>query len=132
QTVLDFGKNLDVLTVEIEHVNVGALEKLEADGVLVSPQPRVLKIIQDKGLQKQFYQDHNIPTSPFILVEDAAAIRNNLDFLPCMQRLRRGGYDGRGVQTIMNPDDLDKAFDAPSVLEEFVPFEKEIAVSVAR
>lgn len=132
QTVLDFGKNLDVLTVEIEHVNVEALEKLEEEGVLISPQPGVLKIIQDKGLQKQFYLEHNIPTSPFLLIEQASEINDHMDFIPCMQKLRKGGYDGRGVQKIMKPEDISDAFDAPSILEEFVKFEKEISVIVAR
>src|SRR5262245_23038760 len=69
QTVLDFGRTVDILTVEIEHVHVGALEQLEQEGRCVYPQSRILKMVQDKGSQKIFYRTHNIPTAPFHLVE---------------------------------------------------------------
>ncbi len=130
--VYRFGKDKDVLTIEIEHVNTDALEKLEKEGVKVFPQPHILRMIQDKGLQKKFYAEHGIPTAPFYLVENKAAIVKHLGELPFMQKLRKGGYDGRGVTPLRSDADLDNAFDAPSVLEKFVDFEMEISVIVAR
>lgn len=131
-TVIAFGEDMDVLTIEIEHVNVGALRELEKRGVHVYPQPDVLEVVQDKGLQKQFYRDRHIPTAPFELVESAADIRNHLDQFPWMQKLRKGGYDGKGVTPLRTESDLRSAFDAPSVLEKWVDLDKEISVIVAR
>lgn len=131
-TVLHFGKNKDVVTIEIEHVNVDALEQLEKQGVLVYPQSAVLRIIQDKGLQKDFYKTHNIPTAPFHLISSKAEINAFMDRGPFMQKLRKGGYDGRGVTPIRSEKDLENAFDAPSLLEEFVNFKTEISVIVGR
>lgn len=128
QTVVDFGKNKDVVTIEIEHVNVEALKELEKRGVKVFPQPHVIELVQDKGLQKEFYQKHEIPTSNFQLITDKSEIKN----LPIVQKLRKGGYDGRGVQVLKSEDDLKKAFDGPCVLEELVAIDKEISVIVAR
>jgi 5-(carboxyamino)imidazole ribonucleotide synthase len=91
-----------------------------------------LELIKDKGAQKEFYAKHNIPTAPFVLVENAHSIQSHLSYLPCMQKLRTGGYDGKGVQPLKNEADLVHAFDAPSVLESWVDFESEIAVMVAR
>lgn len=131
-TVIKFGESCDVVTVEIEHVNTTALRDLAERGVRVFPQPEVLETIQDKGLQKQFYKKNNIPSAPFRLVENKADVKAAKDFLPFVQKLRKGGYDGRGVQVIHTEADMEKAFDAPSVLEKFVDFEKEIAAVVAR
>ena len=131
-SVYEFGKDKDVITIEIEHVNADALQKLEDEGVKVFPQPKILKMIQDKGLQKQFYAEHGIPTSDFHLIdskEDIARFRNEFPF---MQKMRKGGYDGRGVTPLRTDADLDKAFDTPSLLEKFVDFDKEISVIVAR
>jgi 5-(carboxyamino)imidazole ribonucleotide synthase len=130
--VLDFGQDKDVITVEIENVNVEALEALEKQGKKVFPQARVLKLIKDKGLQKQFYKENNIPTADFRLIEHKNDLNNHQDFLPFVQKLRTGGYDGKGVTTIQSEKDFEKGFDVPSVLEKFVDFEKEIAVIVAR
>lgn len=132
QTVYDFGITKNVLTIEIENVNVDALFDLEKNGVKVFPQPRVLQIIKDKGLQKMFFTEHNIPTAPFVLVENKDEIKKEIPNLPYMQKLRVGGYDGKGVTPLMNTNDLDSAFDQPSVLEKFVDFETEISVIVAR
>ena len=131
ETVLHFGKDKDLITVEIENVNIEALEELERGGVSVFPQPRVLRIIRDKGIQKQFYADHGIPTADFRLIE-SDEINQHTDFLPFAQKLRTGGYDGKGVQIMQSSADFDKSFDAPTVLEKFVDFEKELAVIVAR
>ena len=128
----NFGLDKDVITVEIENVNIEALERLEAEGKKVFPQPRILKIIQDKGLQKQFYLDNNIPTAPFELVENKAEINSHLTSFPFMQKLRKGGYDGKGVQPLRSNEDLNHAFDAPSVLEKMIPFVKELSIIVAR
>jgi 5-(carboxyamino)imidazole ribonucleotide synthase len=132
ETLYNFGLDKDVITVEIENVNIEALERLEAEGKKVFPQPRILKIIQDKGLQKQFYLDNNIPTAPFELVENKAEINSHLTSFPFMQKLRKGGYDGKGVQPLRNNEDLEYAFDAPSVLEKMIPFVKELSIIVAR
>lgn len=131
-TVYAFGKTVDLLTIEIEHVNVDALETLEKEGLPVFPQPAVLRIIQDKGLQKQFYHDNGIPTAPFELVNNKSEILQHAATFPYMQKLRKGGYDGKGVTPLTNAANIENAFDAPSVLEKFVDFEKELAVIVAR
>jgi len=132
QTVLDFGKTVDVLTIEIEHVNIEALEKLERLGKKVFPRPSALRTIQDKGLQKQFYKTNNIPTAPFHLIDNAEDALLFIEKGPFMQKLRKGGYDGKGVTPLRTEAEFKSAFNAPSVLEEFVPFVKELAVIVAR
>jgi 5-(carboxyamino)imidazole ribonucleotide synthase len=131
-TVYKFGKDCDVITIEIEHVNVEALKKLEKEGKKVFPQPHVLEIIQDKGLQKMFYQRNNIPSPDFFLVNDKTEIKKYADYFPFFQKMRKGGYDGKGVVKLEQPKNLSKAFDVPSVLETLVDFEKEISVIVAR
>jgi 5-(carboxyamino)imidazole ribonucleotide synthase len=131
-TVYQFGQNKDVITVEIENVSIEALEKLEAEGKKVFPQPAVLKIIRDKGLQKQFYADNNIPTPAFYLVNNKEEITKYISEFPFMQKMRTGGYDGKGVTPLRNEKDLETAFEVPSVLEKFVDFEKELSVIVAR
>lgn len=130
-TVLAFGKDMDVLTIEIEHVNVDALEQLEKDGIKVYPQPNVIRLIQDKGAQKEFYKLHDIPTSDYRLIGENEAA-NHTDFFPVFQKLRKGGYDGKGVQPLNSEADLEKAFTQPSVLEKAVDLEKELSVIVAR
>ncbi len=131
-TVYNFGKQVDLLTIEIEHVNVEAMEKLQAEGLQVYPQPEILKIVQDKGLQKQFYRLNKIPTAPFHLVSNKAEISQFAGEFPFFQKLRKEGYDGKGVVRLSDPNNLEKAFDAPSVLEKLVDFEKEISVIVSR
>jgi 5-(carboxyamino)imidazole ribonucleotide synthase len=130
--VMKFGTDKDVITVEIENVNIQALYDLENQGVKVYPQPRVLEIIKDKGIQKTFYKDQNIPTSDFELLE-ANTVKSVLKSkIPFVHKLRTGGYDGKGVQIIKTEEDLSNAFEAPSIAEELVPFEKELSVIVAR
>lgn len=131
-TVMKFGEGTDVLTVEIEHVNVDAIEKLERSGVKVYPQPSVLRVVQDKGVQKQFYRDHGIPTSDFELIEGKGDLEGCSIGLPAMQKLRTSGYDGRGVKALRSDGDLADAFDAPSVIEKMVDFEREISVIISR
>jgi 5-(carboxyamino)imidazole ribonucleotide synthase len=132
ETVYNFGQDCEVISIEIENVNLEALEKLEAEGKKVFPQPKVLRIIQDKRIQKQFYLVNNIPTAPFILTNNKAEILNHADFFPAFNKLGIGGYDGKGVQKLSSADDIDKAFDAPSLLEKAIDFQTEIAIIVAR
>ena len=131
-TVIKFGSRCDIITIEIENVNTQALEELASQGKKIFPQPHIIELIQDKRKQKIFYQDNNIPTADFLLVENAADVQRNVGFLPAVNKLGREGYDGRGVQIIKDKSDLSKAFDAPGLLEKLIPFEKEIAVIVAR
>ncbi|WP_296622612.1 5-(carboxyamino)imidazole ribonucleotide synthase [Marivirga sp.] len=130
--VYHFGKQCDILTIEIEKVNIEAMKKLQSEGVKVYPQPEIIEIIQDKRVQKQFYQDNNIPTAPFILTENRADLEKLSNKFPAVHKIGKGGYDGRGVQVIKSKDDIKKGFDAPSLLEDFVPFKKELAVIVSR
>lgn len=131
-TVYNFGKNLDMITIEIEKVNVEALEALEEEGVIVYPQSRVIRLIQDKGLQKQFFKQNDIPTSAFQFISNAESLKTANLLIPYVQKLRKDGYDGKGVKMIRTEDDLPHAFTEPSIIEEIVDFEKEIAVIVAR
>ncbi len=131
-TVFDFGKDKDLITIEIENVNIEALKALEKLGKKVYPQPHIIEMIQDKGLQKMFYQRNNIPSPDFFLVENAKQISKYADYFPFFQKMRKGGYDGKGVVKLSNPHHLEKAFDVPSVLERLVDFDKELSVIVAR
>lgn len=131
-TVLRFGRNVEIVTIEFEHVNVDALHQLEKEGKKVYPQPRVLELIKDKGAQKQFYAKHNIPIGPYFLVENAAALQSKEIKFPVFQKVLQGGYDGYGVKALRSADDLSQAFDASSLVEEAIDFEKELSVIVAR
>jgi 5-(carboxyamino)imidazole ribonucleotide synthase len=130
--VLAFGRKAGLLTVEIEHVNTKALLQLEAEGIPVYPQPRVLQMVQDKGLQKQFFLEKGIPTSEFVLTEHKNDLQKHAHLFPAVQKLRTSGYDGKGVQVLSDFNELSKAFDAPSVLERKVDFITEISVIVSR
>jgi 5-(carboxyamino)imidazole ribonucleotide synthase len=132
ETVYDFGKDKDLITIEIENVNVEALKALEKEGKKVYPQPHIIEMIQDKGLQKMFYQRNNIPSPDFFLVDNKKQISKYANYFPFFQKLRKGGYDGKGVVKLVNPHHIDKAFDEPSVLERLVDFDKELSVIVAR
>ena len=131
-TVMHFGKSCDLITIEIENVSVEALKELVRQGKKVFPQPEVIELIQDKRTQKEFYRKNNIPTAEFILVDSKQDIKKHVAFLPAVNKLGKEGYDGRGVQIIRNEKDFEKAFDAPSLLEKLIDFEKEISVIVAR
>ncbi|HZW76982.1 MAG TPA: 5-(carboxyamino)imidazole ribonucleotide synthase [Flavobacteriaceae bacterium] len=136
ETVYNFGKNVDVLTFEIESVNIQALEKLENEGVKVFPGAKTLRKIQDKGIQKQFYVDHHIPTSPFKRYEDKDALNDAVFHkklhLPVVWKSCTGGYDGRGVAIIRREEDIIPLPDTPCIIEQFIPFKNELAVIVAR
>lgn len=136
KTVKDFAKEVDMLTIEIEGVNFEAVEELASQGLPVFPEPRCLKIIRDKGLQKLFYRENGLPTAEFMLFDDASKIRkaflNKELQLPFVQKTRLAGYDGQGVLVVKKPDDLDLLFDLPSLAEKFVENALEIAVIVSR
>jgi 5-(carboxyamino)imidazole ribonucleotide synthase len=132
ETVYNFGKKVDLLTIEIEKVNVDALEQLEKEGVVVYPQSRIIRLIQDKGLQKQFFKENEIPTAEFQIISSLQQLKESHIPFPYIQKLRRDGYDGKGVYKVLNETYLDKAFTEPSLIERLVDFEKEIGVIVAR
>lgn len=126
--VLAFGRTMDIITIEIEHVNVAALVQLELEGKAVNPSSKLLKTIQDKGLQKEFYVQQGIASPHFKLIKQASEIK----VFPIVQKMRKGGYDGQGVQILKTENDLARAFDTPSVLEDLVDLQTEIGVMVAR
>ena len=130
-SVYNFGKGLDVITIEIEHVNISALEKLEAEGVTIIPKPSVLKIIKNKILQKQYYSNNQIPTAAYEVVHNRTDIQQHEYMLPAVNKLAEGGYDGKGVQVIRTGQDISKAFIGDGILEKMVEIKKEIAVIVA-
>lgn len=134
--VMSFGKDKDILSIEIENVSVSALQELEKSGMHVYPQSSVISTIQDKGLQKLFYDKHMIPTAEFKLVNDKAevvSLSNDPDWsLPFIQKARKGGYDGKGVQLIKSAEELEEAFDTPSVIERKIDIDKELAIIIAR
>lgn len=131
--VYRFGKQVDILTFELENVNIEALQKLKAEGLKIVPDPDTLALIQDKGLQKEFYAKHGLPTSPFICCEEGeiteAVKRGELAY-PFVQKLRKGGYDGRGVSLIHSSEDA--LLQGTSMCEQKVDIDKEIAVIAAR
>ena len=129
--VYNFGKGLDAITIEIENVNVEALEKLEAEGVKVYPHPAVLKTIKNKILQKQFYKQYSIPSSAFVITNNKAELEAQETFLPAVHKIGEGGYDGRGVLLLKSKQDIASGFEAPAVLEKMVAVHKEIAMMVA-
>ncbi len=129
-TVMAFGADKDVMSIEFEDVNADALTDLEKQGKKVFPQPSALKIIKDKGLQKQFYAENGFPTSPFFTSENVEEARQQLNNYPYFQKLRTSGYDGYGVKHL--PDSAVELMDGPSMFEEAVDILKELSVIVAR
>ena len=122
----------DVISIEIEHVSTEALDQLSAQGKIVVPTPIALKVIKDKGLQKKFYQDHDIPTAAFVLAQERDELRHHTHLFPAFLKARTGGYDGKGVMPLNTVEDIDKAFEGPYVLERKTDIEKELAVIIAR
>ena len=131
EDVLAFGRQVDVLTIEIEQVNLEALEQLEQEGIEVIPSPSVLRVIQNKIRQKEFYVANGIPTAPFVVTQNQTELTEHLSLLPAVHKLGVGGYDGRGVVVLNSEKDLHKAFAEPSVLEQKIDIHQEIAVIVA-
>ncbi|MDC7997599.1 5-(carboxyamino)imidazole ribonucleotide synthase [Gilvibacter sediminis] len=135
-TVYSFGKDVDVLTIEIEGVNLDALEKLESEGVKTYPQAATLRNIQNKGVQKDFYAKHEIPTAPYQRFESTGEAKawvaaNNWE-LPFVWKSCVGGYDGMGVKIVRDLSDLDGLANVPCIAEKMIPFKNELAVIVAR
>ncbi|HMQ45951.1 MAG TPA: 5-(carboxyamino)imidazole ribonucleotide synthase [Saprospiraceae bacterium] len=134
--VLAFGRQMDVLTIEIEHVNTEALKQLVAEGITVHPAPDKLEIIKDKGLQKLFFEAHGIPTADFQLFENEeavlAAIQTGKMQFPFVQKSRKEGYDGKGVAVIQTEADLPKLLPGACLVENMVDIALELALIVAK
>ena len=145
--VLSFGRTVDVLTIEIEHVNIRALKELELEGVKVSPKPATLEIIKDKKLQKQFYKDNAIASSNFSFYESKSKLLEDVNLddtkdspkgsnsklsFPFVQKACKGGYDGKGVVVIKDKNDLDNLLDCECIVEGMVDIAKELSVIIAR
>jgi 5-(carboxyamino)imidazole ribonucleotide synthase len=134
--VLQFGRTVEILTIEIEAVNVAALRQLEAEGIIVHPRPDVLAIIQDKSLQKQFYQKHYLPTADFQCFTDKKSLQSAFYSdqirLPFVWKSAQGGYDGKGVQVLKTAVQIGHLPDVACVIEQKIVIAKELAVMVAR
>ena len=135
-TVYNFGKDVDVLTIEIENVNVDALEQLENEGIKVFPPTKSLRTIQNKATQKLFYTDHQIPTAPFTRFaytsEIGDSIANGGLSFPFVWKSAQFGYDGQGVKVVRSSEDLQGLPNVECIAETMIPFKNELAVIVAR
>lgn len=137
-TVYHFGKKVDVLTFEIELVNLEALEKLENEGLPVYPSPKTLRLIQNKGVQKEFYAEHNIPTAPFKKFSNLENLKSEIVNpqskikLPFVWKCTEFGYDGNGVKVVRQASDLDNLPNVECIAEEMIPFKNELAVIVCQ
>jgi len=136
EDVLAFGQDKDIITIEIERVDTEALAALQAQGKKIYPQPDVISIIQDKGLQKDFYTQKGLPTAPYKIYDHLSSLVHDLDekkwTYPFVQKMRKDGYDGRGVQIIKSNDALESAFPYNFLVEEGVSIAKELAVVTCR
>ncbi len=136
EDVLNFGMKMDIISIEIENVNVEALEELERRGKKVFPQPDILRVIKDKGKQKMFYEGNHLPSSDFTLFKTAdeirVAVKSGTLRIPFVQKLRIDGYDGKGVQVIKSDSDLESLMEGNSLVEDLVDIDKEIAIIVSR
>ena len=136
ETVLNFGRQCDLITYEIEHINTQALFDLEKEGVTVYPKPETLKIIQDKNSQKEFYKRNELPTSDFSFYSTVNDLKigikeGKIEF-PCVWKKTKFGYDGFGVKILKSVEDLNDIPESEMIIEKLIPFEKEIAVIIAR
>ena len=134
--VYNFGKQVDVLTIEIENVNIKALEKLEDEGIKVYPPTKALKIIQNKATQKLFYTDNGIPTAEFSRFAYASEIEDSIDNggleFPFVWKAAQFGYDGQGVKVVRTMDDVKGLPSEECIAEKMIPFKNELAVIVVR
>ena len=135
-TIYKFGKKCNVITYEIEHINVEALLKLESEGVVVNPSPSILKIIQNKNTQKKFFLKNNIPTANFWHFSSKNEFKlflssDEISF-PCVWKKTKFGYDGFGVKILKSSDDISELPDSEFIIEEYIPFQKELATTIAR
>jgi len=135
-TVYDFGKKVDLLTIEIENINLEALEKLEAEGLKVYPSPKTLRLIQDKGVQKDFYVENQIPTAAFKRFPSINGLRtemeNGMIEMPFVWKAAKFGYDGNGVKVVRSMLDIENLPNVECIAEQMVPFKNELAVIVVR
>lgn len=135
-TIYDFGKKVNLLTIEIENVNLDALDKLEAEGLKVYPSPKTLRLIQNKGVQKDFYVQNQIPTAAFKRFNNLNKLRseieNGLIEMPFVWKCAQFGYDGNGVKIVRSIDDIENLPNVECIAEQMVPFKNELAVIVAR
>lgn len=129
EDVMAFAAGYDVITIEIEDVNTDALKELEARGKKIYPQPHVIDVFRNKCVQKQFYSDHNIPTSPFVNLHGKPESASRL---PAVWKAATGGYDGKGVAVVRTAEDLNALPDVPCVMEDLVSIDREIGVIVTR
>jgi len=136
ENVYEFGQLVDLITIEIEHVNTDALLELKKEGKTVCPDPEILKIIQDKGKQKNFFKDNNLISTNYKIYDDRESvlsdIKNNKLSLPFVQKVCRFGYDGRGVQLVNTRENLDNLLDGQSIVEDLVDISIELSVIVSR
>ncbi len=136
EDIYNFGKKVDLLTIEIENVNIDALDKLEEEGLTIYPKPSALRTIQNKANQKQFYQDYGIPTAPFSRSQNLETLENELINhkinYPFVWKSARFGYDGNGVKIVKSINDLSGLPKGECIAETLVPFKNELAVIVAR
>ena len=133
-SVMNFGKDVDIITIEIENVNVEALKDLEKKGKIIFPQPSIIEIIQDKSLQKKFYLYNEIPTSSFHVFTNISELKsfiisNKISF-PFIWKSSKMGYDGYGVKKISNLKEVNQLTDCHCIVEELVDIKKELAVMV--
>ncbi len=131
-TVYQFGKKVDLLSVEIEHINIKALLQLKKEGVKIYPQPEILQIIQHKGLQKDFFSKHAIPTATYQRYENKKELNKETFNFPKVWKSAQFGYDGMGVKILKNTIDITNLADVPCIIEDYIPIEKEFAVIIAR
>ncbi len=131
-SVFQFGKDKDVISIEIERVSVEGLTRLNEIGKKVFPSPQLIAVVQDKILQKQFFQKHQIPTAPFEVIQDLAGLKALKKDFPFVNKIGVGGYDGRGVQLVRNEADIQNCFDAPGIVEDLADIDKEISVIACR
>jgi 5-(carboxyamino)imidazole ribonucleotide synthase len=129
--VYNFGKTVDVLTIEIENVNIEALEKLEAEGLKIIPTPASLKIIKNKITQKEFYKNIEVPSPEFYITNNKAELQEYKNKLPLVHKLAQGGYDGKGVQLLKTESDFEHGFNEPALLEKMIDIDKEISMIIA-
>ena len=136
ETVYQFGKHVNLLTIEIENVNLDALDKLEEEGLPIFPSPKTLRLIQNKGVQKDFYVQNQIPTATFKRFNSLngllAEIKNGLIVMPFVWKCAQFGYDGNGVKIVRSIDDIESLPNVECIAEQMVSFKNELAVIVAR
>jgi 5-(carboxyamino)imidazole ribonucleotide synthase len=135
-TVYNFGKQVDLLTIEIENVNIDALDRLEKEGIAIYPTPKSIRIIQNKATQKNFYKDNNVPTAAYFhfayLEELKHSYHNSIIKFPFVWKAARFGYDGTGVKIVRTFKDIENLPQGECIVEKLIPFKNELAVIVAR